>query len=232
MNIEVPFKVFAYYRTSTDLQTIEMQRHSVEEYAKKNNMNIVKTFVDEHISGSLGFERNAFKEMYEEIKNTNDVKAILVYAWDRISRDEEFAVMFMYYLKNMGIMIIESQSGMVLDFQNMTHRLKVMIDSVFSQEERIRIKKRQIDGIKAFREKHGYWGRKTNYGKSPYSHRDMSKDTFWNNYEIFRLEVKLSRSAIARMFGISRASLYRRLNEDKKRYEAIEKKYLEKQKSP
>jgi DNA invertase Pin-like site-specific DNA recombinase len=222
-------RVFAYYRTSTDIQSIDMQKHSVKNYAEKNNMEIVEEFKDEGISGVVGFERPAFQRLYNRLKNVNNIHAVLVYAWDRISRDEEFAVMFMYYIKKIGVKIIETKSGMELDFRNMTHRLKTMFDSVFSQEERLRIKKRQIDGIKAYREEHnGEWGRRKSYGKSPFSHREMSEETFWRNYEIFRLETLLSKSAIARMFEISRATLYRRLEENGDKYEQIEREYAEK----
>lgn len=215
-------KLFAYYRVSTEMQDIATQKDSVEKFIKDKNVIIAESFIDKSQSGSLGWERKAFKEMFDRLE---EVDGIVVYAWDRLSREEAFAMMLMYSLKEKGKVVYEALSGMILDFDNLFHRGKIFFDSALAEEERKRIKQRQKDGIKRFKNEHGYWGQQKKYGINPLTQRKMSKKTFWEKFESMRVKNLFSKSAIARFFQLNRTTFLRRLEEEPEEYRRIEEVY-------
>lgn len=218
-------KVFIYYRVSTALQDVKMQKHSVDEFLKHKDLNVIDEFTDIE-SGEYTDEREAFSEM---LKRLEEVNAIVVYDWDRLSRNERFAINFVFDLRDAKIVVYQSKNGTRLDFEQLGYRLSTIINSVIASEERLKIKKRQKDGIKKFKKDYGYWGRKIFYGINPNSNRIMSKKTFWEKYEQFRVDFQTSKSAIARIFQMGKSTLFKRLYEDKEKDKEIDvKHYLKK----
>lgn len=215
---------FAYYRVSTELQDIKTQRFSVSKFLAKNiHLIIDNEFVDNYISGALLEERKAFMDM---ISRLDGIDFIVVYAWDRISREEQFATNFIYELRGKNIKVYESSTGRDLDFSKLGDRLSTLIASVISSEERMKIKARQKAGIEAFREEHGYWGRKVFYGINPASNtnKPMNKESFLKNYEKYRVDFRLSKAAIARIFQMGSSTLYKRIHENQEEINLIEEK--------
>ena len=75
--------VVGYYRTSsqsnvgTDKDSRKRQKHSVETYTKSNNMELVKEFYDEGVSGTKEIlNRTSFMEMMSYCED-NDVSTIV-----------------------------------------------------------------------------------------------------------------------------------------------------------
>lgn len=213
-------KVFRYYRVSTEMQKLDMQKKSVKDFLKnREHIEVIESFTDEAISGALGWERPAFREMMEKI---DKVDGIILYDWDRLSREEEFAVNLMYSLKNKNKFVYESNTGQKLDFNIMHNRLIGFIKSINASEERIRTKKRQKDGIKAYKEKHDRWGPHKKFGNN-LSGKKLPETSFWRLYEQYRM-ANISKAGIARILKISRQTLYKRLNENLDKYNEIELK--------
>jgi len=208
---------FIYYRVSTDLQNTEMQERVVNKLVKDKKINVVGVFEDISYSGALGFERPAFKEMYERL---DEADGIIVYDWDRISREEEFAVSFMHVLKRKDKIVIEASTGNILDFSDMGSRILTYVKSVTASEERIKIKQRQKDSIQIFIKKHGRWGRFRNYGETEQGTK-LTKESFWIKYELYR-KANISKMAISRLLKISPPTLYKNLHEDEAMYQKIE----------
>lgn len=209
--------LFEYLRVSTDKQDTQMQKEANRKFIHGKPFKIVASFEDSAKSGALGWERLDLKEMFDKLKN---VKGILLYAWDRISREEEFAITLIYLLRKENKYVLESSTGLKLNFDEMHNRLIGMIKSVVAEDERLRIKKRQKDGIKTFKKKHKRWGRFKYYGKSE-SGKELTEELFWRKYELYR-NAKISKSAIARLLKMTRTTLYKRLNENKEKYNEIE----------
>jgi len=217
-------KLYAYYRVSTIMQSIQMQKEIVKKFIEEKGFEIVEEFIDESMSGALGFERPAFNEMYNLLANNEEVDGIVVYNWDRLSREEEFAVMLMYYLRRKNKVVYNADKGECLSFDQQIDRIKTFINSSYNEQERLRIKQRIKDGIKAYTKREGRWGRKIIYGKNPASNRPLSEKSFWKHYEKYRIKFNFSKSAIARLFQISRSTLINRLNESPERLKIIEDK--------
>ena len=88
-------KAIAYCRCSTDMQeaSIPEQKKSIEEYALRNNLEIIRWFEDEGRSGRNAEERSAFMSMISYAKNSsNSFKFVLVYdvsRWGRFENPKE-----------------------------------------------------------------------------------------------------------------------------------------------
>lgn len=219
-------KIFIYYRVSTKLQNLKMQKSSTSIFLSKEGekYEVIDTFADKSITGATD-ERPGYQKMK---KRLNEIDGILVYNWDRMSRDEELANNLMYELRKRNIFILESDTGQKLDFNQAFNRLITFIKSMEAERERLRHKQRTKDGIKAFRKEKGYWGAEKDkkYGETSDS-KKISKSKFWFLYEMYR-KAKVKKSAIARILNISRPTLYKRLKEDEEKYNEIELKIKEK----
>jgi len=88
-------KAYSYLRVSTKSQVeeglgIEIQRSSILDYCKIHDLEVVRFFTDEGVSGTLQ-DRPALLEMIREIDN-NGVRDVVVYKEDRLSRQLEVAI--------------------------------------------------------------------------------------------------------------------------------------------
>lgn len=215
-------KLFDYYRVSTEKQDFGIQKQSIEEFYEKNPHKSVASFEDYAKSGALGWEREAFTEM---VSRLNEIDGIVIYDWDRISREEEFAVSLIYALRRQNKVVFEANTNRLLDFRKISDRLTGIVKSMWSEEERLKIKKKQKDSIKKFKKDHGRWGPFKKYGES-IGGSTLSENQFWNRYEQYR-KAKISKSGISRILNMSRQTLYKRLNENKEKYKEIENKLRE-----
>ncbi len=79
-----------YCRVSTENQkdekTIELQVESLLKYAHKNNLELIKIFRDDGVSGSLE-NRPELIRMMKCLKDSPDVAGVLIYKLDRLARD-------------------------------------------------------------------------------------------------------------------------------------------------
>ncbi len=126
-----------------------------------------------------------------------------------------------FICNNKKKVVFESNTNRLLDFNRMSDRLTGIIKSMWSEEEHLKINKKMKDGIKNYKEKHGRWGRKRVFGET-LGGSSLSENQFWNRYKQYR-EAKISKSGIARILGMSRQTLYKRLKENSNKYQEIEK---------
>ena len=102
----------AYYRTSSvtnvgeDKDSLKRQKQAVEEYAKKNKLNIVREFYDKAVSGSDHIhERKGFAELLAYMKS-NGAKTILIETANRFSRDTIVGLTGEKFLKDLGYNLV------------------------------------------------------------------------------------------------------------------------------
>lgn len=105
----VTAKAVIYARFSSDNQrdeSIDAQVRAIEEYCKKNNIQIVKVFVDRAKSATSA-NRPEFQEMikYCEADNTG-ISMVIVHKLDRFSRDKYDSAMYKQKLKLKGIRVV------------------------------------------------------------------------------------------------------------------------------
>ena len=105
----VKIKAVAYARFSSDNQrdeSIDAQLRAIEEYTNKNNIQIVKTFIDRAKSATSA-NRPEFQNMikYCETDNTG-ISMVIVHKLDRFSRDKYDSAMYKQKLKLKGIRVV------------------------------------------------------------------------------------------------------------------------------
>ena len=79
---------YGYCRYSSYLQnekSIEQQKMELEEYARKNNIKIIKYYIDEAQSGRYD-TRISFQDMITDACKLKEVQSILVWKTDRFAR--------------------------------------------------------------------------------------------------------------------------------------------------
>ncbi|MFA5360062.1 MAG: recombinase family protein [Patescibacteria group bacterium] len=94
---------YAYLRVSTENQkrdeTINIQEVAINEYAEKNNINIVRMFNDNGVSGGLE-NRPALAELLDALEiNGKDIEGIIIFKLDRLARDVRIQENLIYDLQ-------------------------------------------------------------------------------------------------------------------------------------
>lgn len=98
-----------YSSTNQTEQSIEGQVHVCEDYAKRNNIIIVDSYIDRAISGTTD-ERESFQKM---LKDSNNKKwnYVLVYKLDRFARNKYEAAIHRKHLKDNGIKLLSAMEN-------------------------------------------------------------------------------------------------------------------------
>ena len=101
-----------YARYSSDSQTeqsIEGQLRVCEDYAKSHDIVIVNTYIDRAMTGTND-NRPAFQRMLKD-SNRKEWNFILVYKFDRFSRNKFEMAMHRKHLKDNGIKILSAMEN-------------------------------------------------------------------------------------------------------------------------
>jgi len=101
-------KAVAYFRYSSDNQTensIHYQRMTAKAYCIKNNIDIVKEYVDEAYTATTDHRPN-FLRLLEDAKNKPDWDIVLVYDYSRFVRNISDAVIYTNVLEDHDIELI------------------------------------------------------------------------------------------------------------------------------
>lgn len=99
---------YGYCRYSSHMQdekSIEQQKMEIEEYAKKNNIQIVDYYTDEAKSGTRN-ERDGFQNMISDACKNKSIECVLVWKTDRFARNTQDSLMYRNKLKKHGTQLI------------------------------------------------------------------------------------------------------------------------------
>lgn len=153
-----------YARYSSDRQTeqsIEGQIRDCREYAQRNNIAIVGTYIDRAMTGT-----NDNREQFQKMLKDSDNKAwdyCLVYKLDRFSRNKYEMAIHRKHLKDNGVKILsakenipDSPEGILLE------SLLESINQYYSEELSQKTKR----GMRETRIKGNFMGGRVNYGYS------------------------------------------------------------------
>lgn len=188
---------FGYIRVSTSKQdkknTQENQKQAILDYADNNGLSVVRWFDDPAKSGN----DNDRPDLNEMLENLDVVKNVIIFDQSRLSRNYEYSLKLMFLFQKLDVKIHIACDNRILDYNDDVMQLITSIQGWAAAQERKMLKARQKQGIKSYIEKHGEWGRKKT--------RINQKQ-----YDALRA-AKVSKAAIARIFGISISTLNRRL---------------------
>lgn len=98
-------KGIVYLRISTSKQMTDAQRYAIDNYSKKNSIEIVKVF-DEQVSGATEpMSRMVYNELINYLEKNKDVNHFLIYEVSRIGRNMKDVLTQVDYFTSKGISI-------------------------------------------------------------------------------------------------------------------------------
>ncbi|WP_286908984.1 recombinase family protein [Clostridium sp. UBA1652] len=152
---------FAYCRVSSKTQNLQKQIENIENYCKKNNINIDKWFLDKE-SGK-DFNRTEYLKMKEQIRKEDIVICVEL---DRFGRNKDMIKEEWHYItKQIGADIILTDMEILNSANKSDLERQLINDIVFNlysymaEKERIKTKERQKDGIAIAKKAGKYKGR-------------------------------------------------------------------------
>lgn len=99
---------YGYCRYSSHMQdekSIEQQKMEIEEYSQRNNIQIVKYYIDEAKTGTKN-DRDGFQEMISDACKNKEIECVLVWKTDRFARNTQDSLMFRRQLAKHGTKLI------------------------------------------------------------------------------------------------------------------------------
>ena len=159
--------IIAYVRVSTqgqvgdDVYGLEVQKQDVTKYCKDNNLNIVKWYVEEGVSGATLDRPELNKLLSSEISNP-PIEAVVVAKTDRVARDVNLYYYIKYNLKKKNIELLSVQDD-YSTYGAMGNIMESIIVS-FAEFEKNMITTRTSKGRKLKAETGGYAGGRTPFG--------------------------------------------------------------------
>ncbi|MBM0416914.1 recombinase family protein [Aeromonas veronii] len=178
--------VIGYLRVSTGEQSVEAQRHSIEQIHK-----VETWFADEGISGSVkALERTGFSELFKFVRKGD---TLIVPAVDRLGRDTIDVLHTVEALQAKGVSIISLREG--FDLSTPIGKAMLTMLAAVAELERSNIKARQMAGIAKAKAEGKALGREKTIDDTAVA--------------IWRKEKSASIQATAEHFGISPASVKR-----------------------
>lgn len=179
-------KAVFYARYSSDRQTeqsIEGQRRVCEEFAKAENIQILREYIDRATSGTSAEHRDQFQQMLKDSKN-GGWDYVLVYKLDRFARNRYDSAIYKQQLKKSGVKVLsateritDSPEGVLIE------GLLESMDEYFSRELsrkcRRGIRESVIKGHNLSKPPYGY--------KRDGKHFVINEDTAENVKKVFQM---------------------------------------------
>lgn len=149
-------KVVLYARVSTKDQNVAMQVDALTAYAKSRQLEIVGTYCDEGISGTIA-ERPELKKLMGEARKRK-FDAVLVYRFDRFARSTQHLITAMLEFKRLKIDFISYQEN--IDTSSPLGEAIFTIVAAIGQLERDIIRQRVLSGLESAKSRGTKLGRK------------------------------------------------------------------------
>lgn len=158
--------VFDYERISTnkDTQKIDRQVKAIQDFAKKNNIKIDKSFSD-IISGTVKTSNRPQYQILKSMLRSGDI--LIISDLDRLGRNAQDVIKELNELKSNGIKVIALDIPYMNDFTavnddsmyNMIIDILITLKAHMAQQEREKIVSRINQGLKVAKEKNVKLGR-------------------------------------------------------------------------
>ncbi|MCR6741003.1 recombinase family protein [Aeromonas dhakensis] len=178
--------VIGYLRVSTGEQSVEAQRHSIEQIHK-----VETWFADEGVSGAVkALDRSEFSELFKFVRKGD---TLIVPAVDRLGRDTIDVLHTVEALQAKGVSIISLREG--FDLSTPIGKAMLTMLAAVAELERSNIKARQMAGIAKAKAEGKTLGREKTIDDTAVA--------------IWRRENAASIQTTAEHFGISPASVKR-----------------------
>ena len=165
-------KAFTYLRVSGKGQIsgdgFPRQRETVQKFAKRNQIEIVREFRDEGVSGTKdAFDRDGLTDLLVAIK-ANGVRTVLVERADRLARDLMVSEILLDEFRKLEVTVIEAESGLDLTVHNQDPTrvlMRQMLAAISQWEKSCIVQKLRASRVRIRKTKGKCEGRKS-FGES------------------------------------------------------------------
>lgn len=153
-------KVFGYVRVSSKQQNLDRQIESIKEYCKNNNLELSeRDLFLEKVSGK-NFERDEYKILKRSLRSGD---TLVIKELDRLGRNKEAIKEEIKWFKDNGIILrILDIPTTLIDYScydntmakaimEMVNNILIEVLGTIAQEERNKIRQRQMEGIQALK---------------------------------------------------------------------------------
>jgi DNA invertase Pin-like site-specific DNA recombinase len=190
-------KTIAYLRISGDKQDLKNQKFEIMEYAQKNNMT-VSEFIEIEISSRQDKKKRRIDELVEKLSNGDTV---ICSELSRIGRSTGEVIGIVNELVAERVRLIAIKQGMVINGKHdLQSKVLVTLFSLLAEMERDILSSRTVQALRAKKAQGVVLGRpKGALGKSKLDGKQEQVQELMKH--------KVSKSAIARMLGVSRTTL-------------------------
>ena len=129
-----------YLRVSTDTQTVENQRHVLEEVAQRSGWEVVHVFADEGISGAKSRDKRPGYDALLKAIARKEVQIVAAWSVDRLGRSLPDLVAFLSDIQSKGCDLYLHQQA--VDTSTPSGRMLFQMLGVFAEFERAIIRSR------------------------------------------------------------------------------------------
>jgi len=130
--------VVAYVRVSTSGQvdgfSIEAQQTEIYEYCKRNELNLIETYIDSGITGTSIEKRLQFQQMLSDISEKKEINSVIVWKLSRLSRKMTHLVNTIEFFEKYNVNLISITDG--IDTSNKYGKSFVFMAGIFAEIER------------------------------------------------------------------------------------------------
>lgn len=203
-------KTFAYVRVSTKEQKLDRQLDAIMDYCKSNNVNIEERDIFLDKESGKNFERQGYIALKQCLRAGD---TLIVKELDRLGRNKEQVKQELAYFKQKGIRIkVLNIPTTLIDFPtgqewvlDMVNNILIEVLAAIAEEERIKTKQRQEEGIAALK--------KRNDGKGIGRPKIKKPENFYVVVEQWkRGEITATKSM--QMLNLKRNTFYKFLKEE------------------
>lgn len=199
--------IFGYVRVSTKEQNLERQIRALLDYEK--DLEEDNIFIDKQ-SGK-DFNRDNYLKLKEKLRH-GDI--LIIKELDRLGRNKKMVLDELKYFKDLGVRVkvldvpttlidLDSFGNEVANaMMDMINNLLIEVLSTIAEQERIKIKQRQAEGIQIAKQEGKYKGRKA------VTEKDLPKD-FPKLYKQWESK-SINATQFTKLLGLkSRTTLYK-----------------------
>lgn len=141
-------KAYGYIRVSGKGQItgdgFTRQEKSIQEYAKANNIEIVKIYKEEGVSGTLS-NRPALTELMVDLEqNGHDIKTVIIERIDRLARDLMIQETILDDLKKNGVSVISVTDGDLLKDDPTRKLVRQMLGAIAEYDKTMVVQKLRV----------------------------------------------------------------------------------------
>lgn len=201
-------KVFGYARVSTQGQNLDRQLHELKKYVQDEE----NIYIDKQ-SGK-DFKRAAYQKMKDALRDGDE---LFIKSLDRLGRNKQQIKDELQDLRTNGVFVhildfpqtmIETKDKQQRELLDLATNIMIEVLSYVAEKERENIKRRQAEGIDAWRRTG-----KTKTGR-PYGRPRKDPPKNWEKvYRLWKKKEIKSKEAIS-MLGIGRNMFYRLIHEE------------------